>query len=71
MRDNGPEQTETGASRRARLYSTVLAVFGMPDYAAYVEHARRCHPEQPLASEREYYEEYVRARYEGGPTRCC
>jgi len=24
-----------------------------------------------LPSEREYYEEYVRARYEGGPTRCC
>jgi len=54
-----------------RVLRVVRRVSGMPDYAAYVEHARRCHPEQPLTSEREYYEEYVRARYEGGPTRCC
>jgi uncharacterized short protein YbdD (DUF466 family) len=54
-----------------RVLRVVRRVSGMPDYAAYVEHARRCHPKQPLPSEREYYEEYVRARYEGGPTRCC
>jgi uncharacterized short protein YbdD (DUF466 family) len=54
-----------------RVLRVVRRVSGMPDYAAYVEHARRCHPEQPLPTEREYYEEYVRARYEGGPTRCC
>ena len=54
-----------------RVLRVVRRVSGMPDYAAHVEHARRCHPEQPLPNEREYYEEYVRARYEGGPTRCC
>jgi uncharacterized short protein YbdD (DUF466 family) len=43
----------------------------MPDYAAYVDHAKRCHPERPVASEREFYDDYLRARYEGGPTRCC
>jgi len=43
----------------------------MPDYAAYVAHVRSRHPERPVPSEREFYEEYVRARYEGGPTRCC
>ncbi|MGN6391543.1 MAG: CstA-like transporter-associated (seleno)protein [Gemmatimonadales bacterium] len=46
-------------------------IAGMPDYAAYVEHLRRRHPERPVPSEREFYDEYVRARYEGGPTRCC
>ena len=49
----------------------IRRVAGMPDYAAYVEHARRCHPERPVPSEREYYEDYVRMRYEGGATRCC
>jgi uncharacterized short protein YbdD (DUF466 family) len=54
-----------------RLLRVVRRISGMPDYTAYVEHARRCHPERPLPSEREFYEEYLRARYEGGPTRCC
>jgi uncharacterized short protein YbdD (DUF466 family) len=71
MRDNGPEQTETGASRRARLYSTVLAVFGMPDYAAHCRHLREQHPGRPLPTEREFFDEFVRARYGDGPTRCC
>ena len=43
----------------------------MPDYAAYVAHLERCHPGRPVPSEREFYLEYVRARYGDGPTRCC
>ena len=43
----------------------------MPDYACYVEHLRQCHPETAVPNEREYYSEYLRSRYEGGPTRCC
>ena len=46
-------------------------VAGMPDYAAHVEHLRQCHPECAVPSVRQYYEEFVRARYEVGPTRCC
>jgi uncharacterized short protein YbdD (DUF466 family) len=46
-------------------------IAGMPDYAAFVEHVRRCHPDRAVPSARQYYEEYLRARYEGGPTRCC
>ena len=53
------------------LVSAVRRIAGMPDYAAHVEHLRRCHPERPLPSEREFFEEYVRARYADGPTRCC
>jgi uncharacterized short protein YbdD (DUF466 family) len=43
----------------------------MPDYAAHVKHLRRCHPERSVPTEREFFDEYVRARYADGPTRCC
>ncbi len=46
-------------------------VFGMPDYAAYLQHLRTCHPDHPVPSEREYFDAYVKARYGDGPTRCC
>ena len=51
--------------------SFIRRVAGMPDYAAHVEHLRRSHPERPIPTEREFYEEFVRNRYEDGPTRCC
>ncbi|HJR49964.1 MAG TPA: YbdD/YjiX family protein [Gemmatimonadales bacterium] len=46
-------------------------IAGMPDYPAFVEHLRRCHPDRLVPTEREFYEEYLRARYADGPTRCC
>ena len=46
-------------------------VAGMPDYAAHLEHLRRRHPDRPLPTEREYFEQYLRGRYGGGATRCC
>ena len=46
-------------------------IAGMPDYGAYVEHLRRRHPERTPPTEREYFEQYVAARYGDGPTRCC
>jgi len=49
----------------------VRRVAGMPDYAAHLEHLRRCHPDRPVPSAREFYEDYVRSRYGDGPTRCC
>ena len=54
-----------------RLLSTLRRIAGMPDYAAHIDHLRRCHPGQPLPSERRFYEEFVRTRYGDGPTRCC
>jgi uncharacterized short protein YbdD (DUF466 family) len=51
--------------------SLLRQIAGMPDYDAHLEHLRRCHPEIPIPSEREFYEEFVRARYGDGPTRCC
>jgi len=58
-------------ARVEELMRVVRRISGMPDYAAYVEHIRRCHPELPVPSPREFYDDYLRARYERGPTRCC
>jgi uncharacterized short protein YbdD (DUF466 family) len=58
-------------ARVERVLQVVRRVAGMPDYAAHVAHLRRCHPEGDVPSAREFYEEYVRARYGDGPTRCC
>jgi uncharacterized short protein YbdD (DUF466 family) len=60
-----------GLGLLSRLLRTVRAVAGMPDYDAYLVHLRSCHPGMPAPSEREYYAEYLRARYGDGPTRCC
>jgi uncharacterized short protein YbdD (DUF466 family) len=43
----------------------------MPDYRAYCRHLREHHPDQPVPSEREFFDQFVRARYGDGPTRCC
>ena len=42
----------------------------MPDYEAYLEHVGAHHPEMLPVSEREYFDQFVRAR-SGGVTRCC
>jgi uncharacterized short protein YbdD (DUF466 family) len=57
--------------RCRRIVRLVRRVSGMPDYEAYVAHVRACHPGHPVPSERQFFEEYLRLRYEGGPTRCC
>ena len=62
----GPERRLCG-----RLLGALRTVAGMPDYAAHLEHLRRSHPEKPIPTEREFYEEFVRSRYEDGTTRCC
>ena len=52
--------------------STVLRqIAGMPDYRAYVTHLQQCHPEVAVPTEREFYQDFLRTRYEAGPTRCC
>lgn len=54
-----------------RLAWLLRRLAGMPDYAAYLAHCEATHPDQPRLGEREFFEEYLRRRYEGGPTRCC
>jgi uncharacterized short protein YbdD (DUF466 family) len=58
-------------ARTEAVLRVIRRIAGMPDYAAYVEHVQRCHPEQAVPDEREFYEQFLRSRYEGGPTRCC
>jgi len=60
----------TGNQLRAAV-AALRRIVGMPDYPAYVAHLRTSHPERPIPSEREFYDEYVRTRYGDGPTRCC
>ncbi|HEU4954933.1 MAG TPA: YbdD/YjiX family protein, partial [Gemmatimonadales bacterium] len=62
-----------GQLKRAvtRAGEMLRRIAGMPDYGAYVEHLRRRHPERTPPTEREYFEQYVAARYGDGPTRCC
>jgi uncharacterized short protein YbdD (DUF466 family) len=57
--------------RLSALLAGLRRIAGMPDYPAYVEHLRRCHPERQVPTESEFYEEYLRARYADSPTRCC
>ena len=58
-----------------RMFLTFLTclrrVAGMPDYIAHVEHLRRNHPERPIPTEREFFDQFTRSRYGDGPTRCC
>jgi len=43
----------------------------MPDYEEYLRHLKRCHASDPVPSEREFFESYLRARYGRSPSRCC
>lgn len=54
-----------------QLGASLRRIVGMPDYATFVEHMKRRHPECAVPSEREFFDQYVTARYSGGPTRCC
>ncbi|HEX3273455.1 MAG TPA: YbdD/YjiX family protein [Gemmatimonadales bacterium] len=65
------ERLATLGAALARAIAALRRIAGMPDYAAHLEHLRRCHPERPLPTRRQHFEEYLRTRYEGGPTRCC
>ena len=43
----------------------------MPDYVGYLDHMAERHPGCAVISEREFYDEYVKARYGAGASRCC
>jgi uncharacterized short protein YbdD (DUF466 family) len=54
-----------------QLIDAIRKIAGMPNYASYVEHLRRFHPQATIPTERQYYAEFVQNRYGDGPTRCC
>ena len=57
--------------RVARWMAVLRRVCGMPDYEAFLAHLREHHPGAPAPSAREYYAQFVAARYGDSPTRCC
>ncbi|RKG58889.1 DUF466 domain-containing protein [Corallococcus sp. AB011P] len=53
------------AVRTARL------MIGVPDYDTYVAHMRRHHPDRPVMTYAEFFNDRLQARYRGGGGRCC
>jgi uncharacterized short protein YbdD (DUF466 family) len=66
-----PSRGTRVAGRGRALLTALKRVVGMPNYEAYLEHLRAHHPECPLPSEREYFDEFLKAKYGGGFSRCC
>ncbi|MFF3566344.1 YbdD/YjiX family protein [Nocardia jiangxiensis] len=61
-----------GVARAARAVAGyVNAILGGRDYARYVEHLRRNHPDRPVPTEREYWRERYAAAERNPATRCC
>jgi len=44
---------------------------GVPDYDVYVAHRRLNHPDEPVMSYPEFFNERQAARYGKGRSRCC
>lgn len=55
----------------ARIRETSRLMVGIPDYDRYVEHMATIHPEQPVMSYREFFDNRQQARYGMGLKRCC
>ena len=53
------------------ILSDLKRIAGMPDYSRYIEHLRTRHPDRPVPDEREYFEEFMQAKYTPGASRCC
>lgn len=52
-------------ARGARL------AIGIPDYEAYVAHARTTHPDRAPMSREAFFAERLQARFGRGRSRCC
>ncbi len=46
-------------------------IIGIPDYGTYVAHLRAYHPDRPVPTYAEFFNERLEARYKGGGGRCC
>jgi uncharacterized short protein YbdD (DUF466 family) len=51
--------------------SVLRRIAGMPDYEAHVTHLRACHPDIAVPTERQYFDQFVRAKSGGAGSRCC
>jgi uncharacterized short protein YbdD (DUF466 family) len=64
-------QEEKRSSVVARVRAQLRRLFGMPDYARYLEHQARRHPDATPLSEREFVRTELERKYAGGGGRCC
>ena len=55
----------------ARIRETSRLMVGIPDYDRYLEHMAANHPERPVMSYREFFDNRQQARYGMGMKRCC
>ena len=49
----------------------IRRVIGAPDYAAYLAHARRAHPDTAPLTQEAFVREVLARRYERPGSRCC
>ena len=54
-----------------RATAVLRRIIGAPDYAGYVAHVKRCHPDRIPLTEAEFVSERLKARYEQPGNRCC
>jgi uncharacterized short protein YbdD (DUF466 family) len=57
--------------RAARLGRAFKQAVGIPDFDRYREHMQRCHPGQPLLSERDFHARAIDSRFGAGRAGCC
>ena len=53
------------------LGQSMRLMVGLPEYDTYLAHMEREHPDKPVMSYEEFFNERMRARYRGGGGRCC
>jgi uncharacterized short protein YbdD (DUF466 family) len=51
--------------------TTIKVIFNIPDYDKYMKHQRDHHPDQTPLTEKEYYMDCLKERYESGKIKGC
>lgn len=58
-------------ARGASVARVLRQVIGAPDYERYLQHHARAHAGTPPLRRREFYADFVSARFGSGASRCC
>lgn len=54
-----------------KAVQTARLAIGVPDYEVYVAHMRSTHPQTPVMTYTEFFNERQQKRYGNGRTGCC
>jgi uncharacterized short protein YbdD (DUF466 family) len=65
------EAWRAGRTHGARVLAVVRRIVGVPDYDAYLAHARRHHPDAEPLSREAFVRESWDAKYSRPGNRCC